>query len=61
MGLFGYEEALHEAINCYMLAIKIYTEQKRFTLVAALYNEMAGVLKVSACCASLCAAACRKS
>jgi len=39
------EEQRLMAIDCYLDAIRIYTEQNRLTLAAALYNEMGASLK----------------
>eukprot|EP01098_Paradermamoeba_levis_P016646 TRINITY_DN908_c0_g1_i1.p1 TRINITY_DN908_c0_g1~~TRINITY_DN908_c0_g1_i1.p1 ORF type:complete len:314 (+),score=78.92 TRINITY_DN908_c0_g1_i1:117-1058(+) len=40
----GFEENLTEAISCYLLAIKIYLDQKMFSSAAAHYFEMASIL-----------------
>eukprot|EP01119_Soliformovum_irregulare_P021492 TRINITY_DN7166_c0_g1_i1.p1 TRINITY_DN7166_c0_g1~~TRINITY_DN7166_c0_g1_i1.p1 ORF type:complete len:326 (+),score=61.55 TRINITY_DN7166_c0_g1_i1:135-1112(+) len=44
-GLLGFEEDATEAMDCYLLAIKIYLGNKRTALAASLYYEMAGILK----------------
>eukprot|EP01102_Stenamoeba_stenopodia_P019441 TRINITY_DN7341_c0_g1_i1.p1 TRINITY_DN7341_c0_g1~~TRINITY_DN7341_c0_g1_i1.p1 ORF type:complete len:316 (-),score=73.36 TRINITY_DN7341_c0_g1_i1:34-981(-) len=45
MAVAGFEEYATEAINCYLLAIKIHIEQKRHSLACTLYFEMAQALK----------------
>jgi len=47
MAVAGFEEYATEAINCYLLAIKIHIEQKRHSLACTLFFEMAQALKVS--------------
>eukprot|EP01113_Clastostelium_recurvatum_P033739 TRINITY_DN4494_c0_g1_i2.p1 TRINITY_DN4494_c0_g1~~TRINITY_DN4494_c0_g1_i2.p1 ORF type:complete len:347 (-),score=62.37 TRINITY_DN4494_c0_g1_i2:44-1084(-) len=41
----GFEEDISEAVNCYLLAIKIYIKHQRMALVASLYYEMGSILK----------------
>jgi len=43
--IIGFEENIPEAINCYLLAIKIYNNYKRFSIMSTLYYEMASILK----------------
>ncbi|KYR02666.1 hypothetical protein DLAC_00121 [Tieghemostelium lacteum] len=43
--LISFEENIPEAINCYLLAIKVYQNYKRFSIMATLYYEMASILK----------------
>jgi tetratricopeptide (TPR) repeat protein len=45
MAVAGFEDYATEAINCYLLAIKIQIEQKRHSLACTLYCEMAQFLK----------------
>jgi len=42
----GYDEDITEAINCYLLAIKIYTTQNRLGMAAQLYAEIGHTLYV---------------
>ncbi|EGG23311.1 hypothetical protein DFA_05443 [Cavenderia fasciculata] len=43
--IITFEENVTEAINCYLMAIKIYQNYKRFTIMGTLYYEMAMILK----------------
>ncbi|KAF2074104.1 hypothetical protein CYY_004589 [Polysphondylium violaceum] len=43
--IISFEENIPEAINCYLLAIKIYHNYKRFSIMSTLYYEMALILK----------------
>ncbi|KAN0007268.1 hypothetical protein ACTFIU_000467 [Dictyostelium citrinum] len=43
--IISFEENIPEAINCYLLAIKIYQNYKRFSIMGTLYFEMASILK----------------
>ncbi|EGC32313.1 hypothetical protein DICPUDRAFT_38570 [Dictyostelium purpureum] len=43
--IISFEENIPEAINCYLLAIKIYQNYKRFSIMGTLYFEMATILK----------------
>eukprot|EP01132_Coremiostelium_polycephalum_P009386 gene9386-11531_t len=43
--IVSFEENISEAINCYLLAIKIYQNYKRFSIMGTLYHEMASILK----------------
>ncbi|GAM25718.1 hypothetical protein SAMD00019534_088930, partial [Acytostelium subglobosum LB1] len=41
----SFEENVTEAINCYLLAIKIYQNYKRFSIMGTLFFELASILK----------------
>lgn len=45
-GYTGFEEDITEAINCYLLAIRIYSSQQRVGMTAQLYAEIGHILAI---------------